>query len=478
MRKVIGAWLIVGFVGFALLPWYMTNSGFFTFGWLAEFSQQENGSGLAQVLLHGRFWLAGPLLAFLAVLAVFLTVRDQQKMARLAMIFSAAGLAFTFIQGLIIIRAGPRLFEGILGSSIAAEGQIGFGAGALVTLAALLFIMTTAISALGKGRGDIFVVSLIGLIIALVAVFVFFPVAHILISAFTSRDGSFSPLLFFPRFFSSDIWGLGCLYSSGSCGPAINSVVLAVMTGAGTTLLGLAFALIFTRTDFKAKPLLRILTVIPIITPPFVIGLALILLFGRTGAATELFADLFGTEKTRWIYGFKGVYLAQLLSFTPIAFLVLIGVVEGVSPSMEEASQTLDADRWQTFRFVSLPLMRPGLANAFLLGFIESIADFGNPLVLGGNFSVLSTDIYFAIVGAVANPAKAATLAIALAGSHAWCLSGPTPVGWQKILRHRDRQSRQRPPRRPKPGRKSRLLHDRPALGRLHRNRLFDDRIR
>ena len=93
---------------------------------------------------------------------------------------------------------------------------------------------------------------------------------------------------------------------------------------------------------------------------------------------------------------------------------MLIGVVEGVSPSMEEASQTLDANRWQTFRYVSFPLMRPGIANAFLLGFIESIADFGNPLVLGGNFNVLSTEIYFAIVGTIADPAKAAILSITL----------------------------------------------------------------
>ncbi len=103
-----------------------------------------------------------------------------------------------------------------------------------------------------------------------------------------------------------------------------------------------------------------------------------------------------------------------MLSFTPIAFLVLIGVVEGVSPSIEEASQTLDATAWQTFHRVSLPLMRPGLANAFLLGFIESVADFGNPLVLGGNFNVLSTEIYYAIVGTVADPAKAGILSITL----------------------------------------------------------------
>ena len=93
---------------------------------------------------------------------------------------------------------------------------------------------------------------------------------------------------------------------------------------------------------------------------------------------------------------------------------MLIGVVEGVSPSMEEAAQTLRASKWQVFWTVSLPLMRPGLANAFLLGFIESMADFGNPLVLGGNFDVLSTEIFFAIVGAQYDQGRAAVLAMVL----------------------------------------------------------------
>ena len=106
--------------------------------------------------------------------------------------------------------------------------------------------------------------------------------------------------------------------------------------------------------------------------------------------------------------------IAQLLAFTPIAFLVLIGVVQGISPSLEEASQTLRAKGWTTFRTVTWPLMRPGIANAFLLGFVESMADFGNPLVLGGNFEVLSTKIYFAVVGAADDPGTAAVLAIIL----------------------------------------------------------------
>src|SRR5205807_1453028 len=77
-------------------------------------------------------------------------------------------------------------------------------------------------------------------------------------------------------------------------------------------------------------------------------------------------------------------------------------------------SQTLRAGRWHTFSRVSLPLMRPGLANAFLVGFIESIADFGNPIVLGGNFGVLSTEVFFSIVGAQLDQGRAAALGVLL----------------------------------------------------------------
>jgi iron(III) transport system permease protein len=358
--------------------------------------------------MSGRLWLVGPLLGLGFAAAVLAARRPPLATARGLVAAGALGLATMLGQGLMILGTGTRF-------GLAEASQPGMGAGAFVTAAALLFLITTGISGLGRGRGDAFVTGLVGLVVALVAVFVFYPMAFILIRAFELKGGAgFGVSEFLPRFFAPEIWSVSCLGGGRWCGPAVNSLLLALLTGAGTTLLGLAFALIFTRTDFPAKRLLRVLTILPIITPPFVIGLALILLFGRAGTITEFFADAFGWEKTRWLYGFWGVWLAQMLSFAPIAFLVLIGVVEGVSPSMEEASQTLNATRWQTFRYVSLPLMRPGLANAFLLGFIESLADFGNPLVLGGNFNVLSTDIYFAIVGTVADPAKAAILSMIL----------------------------------------------------------------
>ena len=407
MRRTAGLWLLVGLAGYALLPWYMVTGGFWSFRWLA--APLTDGPSALAWALGGRGWLWLPLAGFAAAGAVLWLVRDGLAAARGLVASGALGLLLMAAQGLVILGNGTRfgLFEGAT--------QPGMGAGAFLTASGLLFVLTTGISGLGRGRGDAFITGLVGAIVALVAIFVFYPMAFVLVRAFELRGGAgLGVSEFLPRFFAPEIWSLACLTGLGRCGAAMNSLLLGLATGLGTTLMGLAFALIFTRTAFPAKRFLRVLTVLPIITPPFVIGLALILLFGRAGTITEFFADAFGWEKTRWLYGFRGVWLAQMLSFTPIAFLVLIGVVEGVSPSMEEASQTLDANRWQTFRYISLPLMRPGLANAFLLGFIESLADFGNPLVLGGNFNVLSTEIYFAIVGTVADPAKAAILSLIL----------------------------------------------------------------
>ena len=219
---------------------------------------------------------------------------------------------------------------------------------------------------------------------------------------------------------------------------------LADLVGAGSTLLGLAFALIAARTAFRYKGALRVMSVLPIITPPFVIGLALILLFGRAGAVSALLFDWFDIPRSRWIYGLPGVALAQLLAFTPIAFLVLLGVVQGISPSLEEASQTLRARGWTTFRTVTLPLLRPGLAAAFLLGFVESMADFGNPLVLGGNFEVLSTKIFFAVVGAVARPEPRRGARARAAGVHAGGVLCAAALARARVVHHGHRQGRRR----------------------------------
>ena len=158
---------------------------------------------------------------------------------------------------------------------------------------AFLFLLTQGIAARGAVNGDIFVVSAIGGVIAIVATFVFFPIATMLITAFIAEDQSYSIVIFFSKLFDDRIWGLGCFYGT-RCGVAWNSLFLAILVGVITTVLGVIFALVVTRSGFRYKKLLRALTVLPIVTPPFVIGLALILLFGLSGSVTVFFADLFG----------------------------------------------------------------------------------------------------------------------------------------------------------------------------------------
>ena len=415
MQRTAVLWLAVGWTGFLVLPWYGLESNFWAFRWLLELGAKEAAPAAVQAAVFGRWWLI-PIVLFLGLpLAAFLFPRRDPIYGRLLAASGALGLGYTLLQGFAIGHKGwSWVFMADLFGPLA-DRQFGMGYGGLAICMAFLFLFTTGLAARGFVKGDAFVVGAIGLVVAMVTIFILFPVARILISAVQDNRGNFAFDAFFAKLFAPNIWNLDCLTNSArSCGIAWNTVFLATLVGATSTALGLAFALIVTRTGFPAKRALRVLTVLPIITPPFVIGLALILLFGRAGAVTDFASWAFGIPPSRWIYGLPGVFVAQVLSFTPIAFLVMIGVVEGISPSMEEAAQTLRATPWQTFTTVSLPLMRPGLANAFLVGFIESMADFGNPLVLGGKFEVLSVAIFYGIVGAAHDQGRAAVLALIL----------------------------------------------------------------
>ncbi|MDA9078011.1 iron ABC transporter permease [bacterium] len=413
-NPVLIFWIAIGLVGFFAVPWYGVED-FFKFEWLIDGYPFDADYAPAAFLLGQaeKLWLAPLILPLLAPFAVLLKRKSDPLYARVLIVAGAIGLGWIILQGFSIGIRGwnfgwLRVFLGDIN-----DRQYGMGYGGMLVTVAFLFLFTQGIAARGAINGDVFVVSSISGIVVIVTIFVFFPIAKMLTAAFITDVGGYSLSVFASKFFDDRLWGLGCL-SGGRCGVAWNSLFLAVLVGLITTTLGLIFALVVTRSGFRYKRALRALTVLPIITPPFVIGLALILLFGLSGAVTTFFSDAFGIQPTRWLYGLPGVLIAQILAFTPIAFLVLIGVVEGVSPSMEEAAQTLRATKWQVFKTVSLPLMRPGLANAFLLGFIESMADFGNPLVLGGNFDVLSTEIFFAIVGAQYDQGKAAVLAMVL----------------------------------------------------------------
>src|SRR5439155_15074961 len=242
--------------------------------------------------------------------------------------------------------------------------QPGLGYGALLVAAAMLLLLCHGLALFGWIKGDTFVASALGAAVALVGVFTLYPLGRLFVHAFLDPGGNFSLASLFARIGSSRIWSYG--------GIVWNTLQLGLMTASAATLLALGFVLIVTRTQLRARRMLSVLSVLPMITPPFVIGLALILLFGRSGALNALLEWGFGLRPTRWIYGLPGVWLAQTLALTPVAYLVLVGIVEGISPALEEASQTLRASPMQTFATITLPLMAPGVANAFLIVFIES----------------------------------------------------------------------------------------------------------
>lgn len=393
-QRTVLAWWTLGLAAFVLLPWYLPQ----TMGTLAAlpgvFGGSETASGAVQAARHGKPWLWTVLAAF-------------------AVVFAGTRMAPGRAQGWAFVAGAALGLAGLLVPGFAIE-RTGLGLGGALVLLALVVLLGAGIARLGFFRGDLFVAAAVVLCGALLALFVALPVAKALMGAFLDDAGAFSPAALAERLGSERVWGLSCVVGGVRCGVAWNTLFLALLTAAGTTFLGTLIALMAERGSKRLARPLNVLALLPIITPPFVVGLGLILLFGRAGIVNQVLEALFGITPSRWFYGLTGIWLAQLFAFTPIAFMIMRGVVQGLGPSLEEAAQTLRASRQQTFMTVTLPLLKPGLANAFLVGFIESIADFGNPVVVGGQFSVLSTDIFFAIVGAQFDQGKAASLALVL----------------------------------------------------------------
>jgi iron(III) transport system permease protein len=412
-RRAVVFWLAVGAAGFALTPWYAAPHSGGLPSWIVDGFTEESAPAWLHAWSYGRDWL-WPIAALLAAGARYIAPQKSHLRGLGLQIVGAAGLAYTLGQGFAIGPSGWS-FESLASVLPALKtGQHGMGLGAALVVASFAMLFALGLAGRGRFNGDGFVAASVVGVTLLLALFTFYPVVRILISAAQDRDGAFVLSALPDRLFAEKLWGIGCIAGAARCGVVWNTLLLALLCAVGCTALGLAFALIGTRTPFARRRLLRVLTILPIITPPFVIGLGLILIFGRSGLINHVLESLFGWQPGRWIYGLPGILLAQVFAFTPIAFLVLIGVVEGVSPSLEEAAQTLRADRWRVFVDISLPLMRPGLANAFLISFIESIADFGNPILLGGNYSVLSTEIFYSVVGAQLDQGRAATLGLVL----------------------------------------------------------------
>jgi len=336
-----------------------------------------------------------------------------------------------------------------------------FGIGAVATLAALVMVLGNSLSEGGRVQGDAFIASSILFVSLFVLLFILYPLFTVLKSAvfvngrfdfsvlaatlkhplffvldstFTERNElaltlrwavagavmgvvlglvrRLSPLLFVWRTLLFGAIGLVIgvmLYGNGALPTSLAVVCIAAPT---CTFLGLVFALLGQRSRLAGvRRSLDVLSILPIITPPFILAFSMIFLLGRRGLVTYNVFDL----STNWIYGVPGVAIAQILAFTPVAYLLLRGSLGALNPALEEASQTLGARPLVGLKTITWPLVRPGLAAAFLLSMIESLADFGNPIILGGNRRYLATEVYLSLTGRF-NPREAAVYGLALLG--------------------------------------------------------------
>lgn len=228
---------------------------------------------------------------------------------------------------------------------------------------------------------------LLACIVAILIILILFcilPVVRLFLATITSQEGrldlrNVEHIMTSTNFFTS----LG------------HSLLLGITVAVISTLVGYVFAYAVTRTNMRGKRFFHFMAMLPILSPPFVISLAMILLFGRSGVITK---TLLGIRNNN-VYGFPSLLIVQTLALFPLAYLNLKGVLESIDGSVEDASRSLGASRMKVFTSVTLPLSMPGIFSALLIVFAKSISDFGNPQVLAGDFSVLSVDAYMQITG-------------------------------------------------------------------------------
>jgi len=219
----------------------------------------------------------------------------------------------------------------------------------------------------------------------LLIIFIIFPILLVIIKSLTGPNGEWSLRVY------RDI--VTKVYFRR---PFFNSLKLGVTVASIGVIIGYIFAYAVTRVNLPFKRFFTTVATFPIVSPPFVIALAAILLFGRNGIITHrLFKDALKID----IYGFLGLTVVETLAYFPTAFLTLEGILNSIDPAIEEASLSLGASKWRTFWRVTLPLSTPGIFAAWLLVFAQSMADFGNPMIISGNFQVLSVAAYLQITG-------------------------------------------------------------------------------
>ena len=250
-----------------------------------------------------------------------------------------------------------------------------------------------------KLMGDPILVTTIVVLITFLTLFILYPLAILLVDSFVG-DGGFG-FHVFKRIFDMPNFTRAIT----------NTLKVGFLVGILSTLIGLLFAYVevYVRMGKFTGGLFKVVSMLPVVSPPFVLSLSMIMLFGKAGIITRFLLKIYDNS----VYGFWGIAIVQTLTFFPVCYMMLKGLLKNIDPSLEEAARDMGASRWKVFTSVTFPLLLPGLGNAFLVTFIESIADFANPMIIGGSYDTPATTIYLQITGAY-DKAGAAAMAVVL----------------------------------------------------------------
>ena len=251
-----------------------------------------------------------------------------------------------------------------------------------------------------KLMGDPILVTTIVVLITFLTLFILYPLAILLVDSFVG-DGGFS-FNVFKRIFQMPTFTHAIT----------NTLKVGFLVGILSTLVGLLFAYVevYVRMGKFTGGLFKVVSMLPVVSPPFVLSLSMIMLFGKAGIITRFLLKIYDNS----VYGFWGIAIVQTLTFFPVCYMMLKGLLKNIDPSLEEAARDMGASRWKVFTSVTFPLLLPGLGNAFLVTFIESIADFANPMIIGGSYDTLATTIYLQITGSYDKPGAAAMAVVLL----------------------------------------------------------------
>jgi iron(III) transport system permease protein len=254
----------------------------------------------------------------------------------------------------------------------------------------------------GRKRADIwFLVTLAGF--AVVAIFLIFPLYDVFKYSFTDKETGVNSLANWREFF-------GRAYYMRAFG---HSITVALLTTFFSALLGIPLAFFTTRYRIKGSNLLNTLSVLALLSPPFIGAYSWITMLGRNGFLRVFFQSI-GINMPP-IYGVLGIVLADTLQYYPFISLMLAGSLMTIDRSLEEASENLGARSFRTFANVTIPLVLPSLTGGALIVFMMSLSNFGTPMIIGGNYLVLPTLAYNLYTSEISErPGMAATVSIVL----------------------------------------------------------------